>query len=62
MEFVCALGTGHAGNKLRPKRDGYTGVGETNNKAVFHGSPLGAALFIIYAERMMQQYNSNLTL
>ena len=61
IEFVQTLRIGHEGNILRPKCDGYIGKGETNNKGVFQGIPLSATLFIIYAGRMIEQYNLNIT-
>jgi len=50
---------GHDGTRLIPKCDGYIGKPEKNNKGVSQGSPLSATLFIIYAEQMMIQYNTN---
>ena len=61
IDFAQTLRIGHEGNILRPKCDGYIGNGGTNNKRVPHGSPMSATLFIIYAERMIEQYNTNLT-
>ena len=61
IDFVKILKIGHEGNKLRPKCDGYTGNGE-NNKGVFQGSPISATIFIIYAERTMGRYKSNIDL
>ena len=46
--------------KLQPKCDGYIGRTGKNNKGVFQGSPMGATLFIIYAEQMMTQYHDNI--
>ena len=60
IEFAQTLRIGHEGDILRPKCDGYIGKDETNNKGVFQGSPMRATLFIIYAERMIAQYNLNL--
>ena len=61
IEFVQILRIGREENIMRPKCDGYIGKGETDNKGVSQGSPLIATLFIIYAERMIEQYKANLT-
>ena len=60
IEFVRILRIGHEGNTLRPKRDGYIGKEEINNKGAPQGIPLSVTPFIIYDERMMGQYELNI--
>ena len=46
--FVRTIRIGHECNRLIPKCGGY--IGKSASKGVFQGSPMGATLFIIYAE------------
>ena len=62
IRFINDIRNGHQGNTLRPKVKGELGKKVGNNIGVFQGSPLSALLFIIYAERIMTDYNESLPL
>ena len=60
INLIRIIKLGNKGTCLRAKNNGKVGNKTENNKGVFQGSPLSAFLFIIYDERMMQDYVNNL--
>ena len=51
---------GHEGNIIRGKHAGILGKEIENNKGVFHGSPIVALLYIIFADGIMGEYKNNI--
>jgi len=55
-KMIKRIRMGRENIKLRPKAKGNLGKKQINSKGVFHGSPLGALLFIIYFDHMLEMH------
>ena len=60
LKFIKNIIKGHTENKLCSKHKNKTSKYINNNVGVFQGSPISAQLFVIYADKVIQDYKEEL--